>query len=310
MVDESAWDDAAAKLAANLRIQPERASADMRARIFHWYLPVMFWLLQVRTPGTCTIVGVSAPQGCGKTTLTQSLVALLGARGVRAVALSLDDFYLAAADQDALAARSADNPLLQSRGNAGTHDVALCVDTLRALKAAAAAAAAAAPGGAEVAVPRYDKSARGGRGDRVPRSEWSVAKGGVDVVLLEGWMLGFQPLEEGSALLQRSAGLPQVNEALAAYGAIHALVDAWVVVKVRDLACVRRWRKQAEAAMVRRGAAGMSPAEVDAFVDRFVPAYLAYLPRLYTEGPDGGRGKPLLSVTLDKARRPIPDAEN
>lgn len=52
-----------------------------------------------------------------------------------------------------------------------------------------------------VRVPRYDKSARGGRGDRAPEAEWSVVSKPPDVVLLEGWMLGFEALPEESPLL-------------------------------------------------------------------------------------------------------------
>lgn len=76
-------------------------------------------------------------------------------------------------------------------------------------EAAAAEGAAVAAGedkkqeGSEavVCVPRYDKSARGGKGDRAPEAEWSVVSKPPDVVLLEGWMLGFEALPEESPLL-------------------------------------------------------------------------------------------------------------
>lgn len=50
-------------------------------------------------------------------------------------------------------------------------------------------------------VPRYDKSARGGKGDRAPEAEWSVVSTPPDIVLLEGWMLGFEALPDESPLL-------------------------------------------------------------------------------------------------------------
>jgi hypothetical protein len=80
-----------------------------------------------------------------------------------------------------------DNRLLQVRGNACTHDVALGSETLRALVAAAAdeegpGAGAAKGDGAGVAVPRYDKAAHGGRGDRAPRDAWPRVRGPVDLV--------------------------------------------------------------------------------------------------------------------------------
>lgn len=43
-------------------------------------------------------------------------------------------------------------------------------------------------------VPVYDKGARGGRGDRVG---WRSVEGGVDVLVLEGWCVGFEGLGEG-----------------------------------------------------------------------------------------------------------------
>lgn len=43
-------------------------------------------------------------------------------------------------------------------------------------------------------VPQYDKSLHSGRGDRAPFGRWLTTTGPVDVVILEGWMLGFTPL--------------------------------------------------------------------------------------------------------------------
>jgi hypothetical protein len=57
------------------------------------------------------------------------------------------------ADQTALAEANADNSLLQYRGNAGSHDMALGTAALRSLAAADTA-------GVQVAAPRYDKSVR------------------------------------------------------------------------------------------------------------------------------------------------------
>lgn len=54
---------------------------------------------------------------------------------------------------------------------------------------------------AVVRVPRYDKSARGGKGDRAPEAEWSVVSAPPDIVLLEGWMLGFEALPDESPVL-------------------------------------------------------------------------------------------------------------
>ena len=42
-----------------------------------------------------------------------------------------------------------------------------------------------------VEIPRYDKSAYNGKGDRAKQSEWMKMKGPLDLVIVEGWMLGF-----------------------------------------------------------------------------------------------------------------------
>ena len=44
-------------------------------------------------------------------------------------------------------------------------------------------------------IPSYDKSLRKGRGDRVPLNQWRSITSPVDIILLEGWMLGFTPVE-------------------------------------------------------------------------------------------------------------------
>lgn len=45
-------------------------------------------------------------------------------------------------------------------------------------------------------IPYYDKSMRQGRGDRVPIDQWQEFSAPVDIIILEGWMLGFTPLAE------------------------------------------------------------------------------------------------------------------
>jgi Ni2+-binding GTPase involved in maturation of urease and hydrogenase len=50
-------------------------------------------------------------QGCGKTTLVELLEALFAHNGIRAAAVSIDDFYLTFADQQALAQVRLSRPL-------------------------------------------------------------------------------------------------------------------------------------------------------------------------------------------------------
>jgi hypothetical protein len=55
-------------------------------------------------------------------------------RGIRAATVSIDDFYLTFEGQSAVAAAHPGNPLLQLRGNAGSHDLELGRETLTKLK--------------------------------------------------------------------------------------------------------------------------------------------------------------------------------
>eukprot|EP00854_Cymbomonas_tetramitiformis_P002996 gene2996-3813_t len=215
-----------------------------RERVYQYYLPVYHWCQsqlqrhKEQNAGTCqpivkvfrgvdlTRCGGGRSKGCGKTTVVEQLEALFRAQGMTAVAVSVDDFYLTFEEQQALAEAHPGNALLQFRGNAGSHDVALGTDTLRSLLALKTPED-------EAATPRYDKS------------------------------------------------LKEVNAALRGYKAAwDSFVDAWMVIK-----WVQKWRLQAEVAMREKGLPCMTDEQVKDFVDRFLPAYRAYLPGLYADGP-------------------------
>lgn len=80
-----------------------------RARVYQYHLPIYLWLhrqlLKHRKahPDTAFCVGMSAPQGSGKTTICEELQHLLSEEGFHGVFASLDDFYLPFDGQQALA---------------------------------------------------------------------------------------------------------------------------------------------------------------------------------------------------------------
>jgi D-glycerate 3-kinase len=45
--------------------------------------------------------------------------------------------------------------------------------------------------------------------------------------------------------------------------------------------------------------------QVKDFVSRYLPAYKAYLPTLYAEGPNGSDPENLLLIEIDEGRNPI-----
>ena len=122
-------------------------------------------------------------------------------------------------------------------------------------------------------VPVYDKSAHGGRGDRTPEDKWRRVTAPLDLVILEGWMLGYSPVAE-SSLDDRD--LVEPNRALAAYAGWHNLLDAFVVLRARDPRYVLEWRVQAEEAMKARGLPGLSREAIEDYIRRFLPAYATY----------------------------------
>lgn len=255
------------------------------------------------TAGDATInktplfIGLSAPQGCGKTTLTNIISELFHINDINCVVMSLDDFYKTGEDQDMLASKHPHNPLLQFRGNAGTHDLSLAISCLENIKN---------PKINEITqVPRYDKSLRNGRGDRSDPREWTdIQPHSTDIVVFEGWMLGFT----ATNITSMSNNLQEINEELVKYKDLHDMFDAWLVLAVNDVDIVYQWRLEAERSMRAMGKPSLTDEQVRDFVSRFMPAYETYLPHLYLNGPQRKTNSvPYKKVTVGADRLPIED---
>jgi len=192
-------------------------------------------------------VAIQGPQGSGKTYLSARLREYLTSEphNLRAALLSIDDLYLSHAKLLDLAASKPHNPLWQGRGQPGTHDVALGISILEALK----------DGSQSVELPRFDKSLFNGQGDRLPMDGSGVRikqPPAVDVVILEGWCVGFYPITQeeldkrwdGIWIEERDKlGLPgdtlcskrdveRTNEALLQYSRLWNFFDTFIRVGV------------------------------------------------------------------------------
>jgi D-glycerate 3-kinase len=227
-------------------------------------------------------IGLNGVQGAGKTTLVSALAQTLQSTGLETLVLSIDDLYLTHQDQVALASANADNKLVQHRGEPGTHDMALARSVFGKLLR-----------GEETKVPEYDKSAFNGQGDRVPPEGWrSVNKPGeskIQVIILEGWCVGFRSLPTSAidaAYSSPSITLHKhtlshllfVNEKLAEYDVLNNAFDAFIHIDAQEIGYVYAWRQEQEAALRQEKGRGMSEEEVVRFVDGYYPAY-----ELYTE---------------------------
>ncbi|MFZ5617812.1 MAG: kinase [Pseudomonadota bacterium] len=186
------------------------------------------------------ILGLAGAQGSGKSTIARLLAARLEAKGVRSAVLSLDDFYFGRAMRRRIAARV--NPLFITRGPPGTHDVALALSVLSAIRR-----------GEETSAPVFEK----GADDTRPRAEWRTIPAMLDVLVFEGWCIGARP-EEGEALsrpinmlersFDRDGGWRRaVNDALGyTYQSLFAEIDRLVFLRAPSFDIVQRWRTEQE----------------------------------------------------------------
>jgi D-glycerate 3-kinase len=232
------------------------------------WLPLAGQMIDWRNASAPVLLGLLGSQGSGKTTLTALLKLLLAQRGLRVLALSIDDFYLPYVDRQVLQGR---DPRLIWRGPPGTHDLALLEDVLKQLKA----------GRSTVSVPRFNKSAQNGAGDR----QGFESVGAVDLVLLEGWLVGTRPV--ALSQLQQlpwpivtpadRAFAADMNLALHRYQPLWAMLDRLAVLPLADYRWSQQWRQQAErerrddrrSVGDHRGQAGMDDQTVQQFVAYF-----------------------------------------
>ena len=266
---------------------------DSLARINNYYYPVYSWLNGVlaKKAAGALIVGINGQQGCGKSTLCHYLCELFELAGKNVISISVDDFYLTNRQQRELAQKNSSNPYLQPRGYPGTHDIELGAKIL--------SQAQFLREGEWLALPAYDKSAFAGQGNRAPKSQWSEVNGLVDLILFEGWMLGFT---HDPALECDDPGMPQINDILKKYDAWNSSLDAFIHLDSDHIENVVSWRIESEENMKAEGKSGMSQKEIEAYVRLFLPCYEIYLPRLRDHPPVVD---PRISLVLGRDRLPV-----
>lgn len=233
------------------------------------------------------IQGILGGQGTGKTTLSQVLTLILEQMGHRCAGLSLDDLYLTYGDRLKL---QQSDPRLIWRGPPGTHDIALGLQTLDAVKTAEP--------DSEISLPQFDKSLHGGQGDRIPARP-QVAP---TILLFEGWFVGASPLADALfADLRIELPTPidtpesrqfarDMNRQLYLYQPLWKKLDSLAVLFLEDYRLSYEWRTQAEQQMRAAGKTGLSDREIASFVTYFWQAlhpqlFISPLVELSTKEP-------------------------
>lgn len=263
----------------------------MKIEVLPHYIQIESWMsTQLEsTSARPLFIGINAPQGAGKTTLCRYFVERFSIRGLKGLAISIDDFYLTRAEQVDLANQYPGEPLWQARGYPGTHDIALGERTLGLLAR-----------GENVSIPRYDKSAYQGKGDRMPETQFLRQQGSLDFVLLEGWMLGFPRLPE-SELSDENLKAP--NSVLDQYKPWLSHLHSFLQIEAAELELIVQWRVQAEATLRLTHASAMSEAQATQYARSFLPAYRTYVKPL-RKNPPLAHDR-CYRIVLDRDRRPV-----
>ncbi|CAN7338206.1 kinase [Phenylobacterium sp. LjRoot219] len=209
------------------------------------------------------LMGLCGAQGSGKTTIATATVRMLEDRGLSAVAISLDDFYLPRSARERLGREV--HPLLAVRGPPGTHDVAMAGAALDQLRSRG-----------RIALPAFDKAAD----DRKPRAAWRTVATPVDVVIFEGWCVGARA--QGAAALSQPVNALEADEdpdgSWRAYvnaqldGPYQTLFDRLqelVLLQAPSFEATLEWRLEQERKLIAREGRGMTDAEVARFVAHY-----------------------------------------
>lgn len=256
------------------------------------------------------VVGVSGLQGSGKSYLSENLTLQLQSRypHLNVCNTSIDDFYLTHEEQKALATKYPGCSLITSgRGLPGTHSLALLQEVVSKVQKKAKG----------YKIPRYDKSRFQGEGDRYDESQWTSVDQPVDVLIFEGWFVGFKSIpdlatawergietSENDRIKQMMTGIDfsqvqLINELLRKYEKLWEIFDKFIYIATDSLLNVYTWRLEQEKNLISAKGTGMTDQQVEAFVDRYYPLYKLYYGQMIENGLVKG-GNLRLSIGVDR----------
>ncbi len=252
------------------------------------------------TPGTPLIVGLCGAQASGKSTATAQLAEHFTREGLRVGTLSLDDLYLGRTVRAGLAEQV--HPLFATRGPPGTHDTAIGIATLDAVKA-----------GRSVMLPRFDKRAD----EPLSSRDWPLLEGTCDLLLFEGWCVGAKPVPHDQ-LVQPANDLERVDDPDGIWrshwnthlagetAALFGRIDRLAYLRPPSFEVVHQWRcEQEHGYQAQDGAQRAAAAMTDEQVARFIAHYERLTRWIMEEMP----GRADVTIQLDEARSPVSVSE-
>ena len=279
----------------------EKSVLEHTFKFLDLYVPQWFEKRDLSQDKSPLFILLSGPQGSGKSYTAQFVYKYLLEKygeSKRVVQMSIDDFYLTHEDQKEFSDKFADNKLLQGRGLPGTHDIPLLSKCINALISGA---------DSKVILPQYDKSKFNGEGDRCAKGKEVTLP--LDIVVLEGWFLGFSPILERQEIstnphLQSSAEMVQVNANLFFYKDMlwnnPEIKSLGIVFAADDIHDVYKWRLEQEQALRKTTGEGMIDEEVKKFIDRYFPCYQLYYDDLVSGEDLGSIATLTLGIDLQR----------
>lgn len=255
---------------------------DIEKYFFDYYLmiilPLTVYSMTINHESSPSIIGIQAPQGCGKTTLCNILSdSILLNSNNPCLSLSTDDFYYNYNTLKHLKENSY-NHIFKYRGPPGTHEVSLLNNVISNIKS-----------GVEFEYPVFCKKSNNGYGDRL--SNIPCIGNYYKYLLLEGWFNGIDSvkIDELIAETRREYSINSnqteyervldvrkyINDIIQSqYEKIWRLFDGFIIIKPERYELSKKWRIETE-----KSNSGMSNDDITKFIDYFwetVPPYVYF----------------------------------
>jgi D-glycerate 3-kinase len=214
------------------------------------YIPIAFWINKKYLKKEKTLLlGLSASQGSGKTTVAKILKIILKYFFKREVCVvSIDDFYKTSADRNKMAKQK--HPLLNIRGVPGTHDTNLIKLFFQSLQRKKFK---------KIKLPKFDKSID----ERLKKNKWNTINKKPEIVIFEGWCVGakaetnvslkkpinkLEKYEDQKLIWRKFVNQKLKNE----YKSIFSMLDHYIFMKVPNFKMVLKWRQSQEIKLKKR----------------------------------------------------------